>query len=77
MTEGLTTPPSEIKDFAHLPLHRGGSRFALQRLNLSTSPVEKEQVALWKSVAQNLSKGGCGKVILLHKQAVEKKLLRQ
>ena len=23
-TEGLTTPPSEIKDFAHLPLHRGG-----------------------------------------------------
>ena len=24
LTEGLTTPPSKIKDFAHLPLHRGG-----------------------------------------------------
>ena len=22
--EGLTTPPSKIKDFAHLPLHMGG-----------------------------------------------------
>ena len=24
LTEGLTTPPSKIEDFAHLPLHRGG-----------------------------------------------------
>ena len=24
LTEGLTTPPSKIKDFAHLPLHKGG-----------------------------------------------------
>ena len=24
VTEGLTTPPSKIEDFAHLPLHRGG-----------------------------------------------------
>ena len=24
LTEGLTTPPGKIKDFAHLPLHRGG-----------------------------------------------------
>ena len=30
LTEGLTTPPSEIKDFAHLPLHRGGFAGAVQ-----------------------------------------------
>jgi len=24
LTEGLTTPPGKIEDFAHLPLHRGG-----------------------------------------------------
>ena len=26
---GFTIPPSKIKDFAHLPLHKGGSRCAL------------------------------------------------
>ena len=26
----ITIPPSKIKDFGHLPLHKGGSRCALQ-----------------------------------------------
>jgi hypothetical protein len=33
LTGGLsffTIPPSKIKDFCHLPLHKGGLRFALQ-----------------------------------------------
>jgi hypothetical protein len=42
----------------------------------STIPVEKEQVALWKTGSRNLSKTGCGKVILSHSPPVEKKSLR-
>jgi hypothetical protein len=37
--------------------------------------VENEQVALWKSGLKILSKAVCGKVILLHKGAVDKKAL--
>ncbi len=31
LTGGLTTPPTKIFDFGHLPLHRGGLRFAPQQ----------------------------------------------
>ena len=44
-------------------------------LIFSTDPVEKEQVALWKSSPRNLSFFGCGKVILLYNPPVYKKVL--
>ena len=28
----FTIPPAKIKDFGHLPLHKGGSRYALHLL---------------------------------------------
>ena len=37
LTEGLTTPPSKIEDFAHLPLHRGGF-VTVQNHTLRTIP---------------------------------------
>ena len=37
LTEGLTTPPSKIEDFAHLPLHKGGFG-AVQNHTLRTIP---------------------------------------
>ena len=36
LTGGLlffTIPPTKIKDFGHLPLHKGGSRYALHLLD--------------------------------------------
>ena len=41
LTEGLTTPPVKIEDFDHLPLHRGGSRFALHSVR---------QTSIWRHI---------------------------
>ena len=43
-TEGLTTPPSEIIDFAHLPLHRGGFG-AVQTCSFYRIPYAERKLA--------------------------------
>ena len=43
-TEGLTTPPSEIIDFAHLPLHRGGFG-AVQTCSFHRIPYAERKLA--------------------------------
>ena len=42
LTEGLTTPPSKIEDFAHLPLHRGG--FGAVRNPISRTVAKGEKL---------------------------------
>ena len=54
LTGGLTIPPTKIFDFGHLPLHRGGSRLALQLYDkLNFGCYSNKKLRVFKIILRN------------------------
>ena len=54
VTGGLTTHPTKIFDFGHLPLHRGGSRLALQLYDkLNFGCYSNKKLRVFKIILRN------------------------